>query len=142
MTQTTSSEVGARLRAAVRGRVWQQGDDGYDDARRVWNGAVDRRPAVVVRCADADDVRTALLVARESGAPLSVRGGGHDWAGRALGDGAVVLDLSALRGVDVDPGARVAVAQGGALVADVVDAAAATVWAPRRPSCGRSGWRG
>ena len=125
MTQTTSSEVGARLRAAVRGRVWQRDDDGYDDARRVWNGAVDRRPAVVVRCADADDVRTALLVARDSGAALSVRGGGHDWAGRALDDGGVVLDLSALRGVEVDPAAGVAVAQGGALVADVVDPAAA-----------------
>ena len=70
MTQTTSSEVGARLRAAVRGRVWQPDDDGYDDARRVWNGAVDRRPAVVVRLADADDVRAALHVAREGGAPL------------------------------------------------------------------------
>ena len=125
MTQTTSSEVGARVRAAVRGRVWQPDDDGYDDARRVWNGAVDRRPAVVVRCADAEDVRTALLVARECDAPLSVRGGGHDWAGRALGDGAVVLDLSALRDVQVDPRAGVAVAQGGALVADVVDPAAA-----------------
>ncbi|MDQ0375636.1 FAD-binding oxidoreductase [Cellulomonas humilata] len=125
MTQTTSSEVGARLRAAVRGRVWQRDDDGYDDARRVWNGAVDRRPAVVVRCADADDARTALLVARDSGAALSVRGGGHDWAGRALDDGGVVLDLSALRGVEVDPAAGVAVAQGGALVADVVDPAAA-----------------
>lgn len=125
MTQTTSSEVGARLRAHVRGQVWQQDDDGYDDARRVWNGAVDRRPAVLVRCADADDVRTALLVARESGVPLTVRGGGHDWAGRALRDGGVVLDLSALRGVEIDPGARVASAQGGALVADVVDPAAA-----------------
>ena len=124
MTQTTSSEVGARLRARVRGRVWQQDDDGYDDARRVWNGAADRRPAVVVRCIDADDLRTALLVARESGAAVTVRGGGHDWAGRALGDG-VVLDLSGLRGVELDPGARVAVAQGGALVADVVDPAAA-----------------
>ena len=126
MTQTTSSEVGARLRAHVRGQVWQEGDDGYDDARRVWNGAVDRRPAVLVRCVDAADVRTALLVTRETGVPLTVRGGGHDWAGRALGDGGVVLDLSAMRGVEVDPGARVAVAQGGALVADVVDAAAAS----------------
>ena len=125
MTQTTSSEVGARLRAHVRGQVWQEDDDGYDDARRVWNGAVDTRPAAVVRCADADDVRTALLVARESGVPLTVRGGGHDWAGRALGDGGVVLDLSAMRGVEIDPGARVAAAQGGALVADVVDPAAA-----------------
>ncbi|WP_456785975.1 FAD-binding oxidoreductase [Cellulomonas sp. P5_C5] len=122
---TQISEAGARLRAHVRGQVWRQGDDGYDDARRVWNGAVDRRPAVVVRCADADDVRTALLVARESGAPVTVRGGGHDWAGRALGDGGVVLDLSALRDVEVDAGAGVAVAQGGALVGDVVDPAAA-----------------
>ncbi|WP_210768282.1 FAD-binding oxidoreductase [Cellulomonas humilata] len=108
----------------MRGTVWQQGDDGYDDARRVWNGAVDRRPAAVVRCVDAEDVRAALLVARDSDVPLSVRGGGHDWAGRASSDGGVVLDLSALRGVEVDPVARVAVAQGGALVADVVDPAA------------------
>ncbi|GEK20440.1 FAD-binding oxidoreductase [Cellulomonas xylanilytica] len=123
MTQTTSSGIGARLRAQVRGPVWQEHDDGYDDARRVWNGAVDRRPAVVVRCVDAADVRTALLVARDHGVPLSVRGGGHDWAGRALTDGGVVLDLSALRDVEIDAGAGVAAAQGGALVADVVDPA-------------------
>ncbi|MFS0700954.1 FAD-binding oxidoreductase [Cellulomonas sp. 179-A 4D5 NHS] len=125
MTQMTGSGVGARLRAHVRGQVWQHEDDGYDAARAVWNGAVDRRPAVVVRCADAQDVRTALLVAREHGVPLSVRGGGHDWAGRAVRDGGVVLDLSALRGVRVDPGAGIAHAQGGALVSDVVDPAAA-----------------
>ncbi|WP_315096027.1 FAD-binding oxidoreductase [uncultured Cellulomonas sp.] len=77
----------------------------------------------MVQCVDADDVRTALLVARECDVPVSVRGGGHDWAGRALGDG-VVLDLSALRDVELDPDARVASAQGGALVADVVDPAA------------------
>lgn len=125
MTQTTGSDVGALLRAHVRGQVWQHADDGYDAARTVWNGAVDRRPAVVVRCADADDVRTALLVAREHGLPLSVRGGGHDWAGRAVRDGGVVLDLGAMREVRVEPGAGVAHAQGGALVADVVDPAAA-----------------
>ena len=143
MTQTTSSEVGARLRAAVRGRVWQQDDDGYDDARRVWNGAVDRRPAVVVRCADADDVRTALLVARESGAPLSVRGGGHDWAGRALGDGGVVLDLSALRGVEVDPACAAWPWRRAARSSRTSwTRLPRTVWAPRPPSCGRSGWRG
>lgn len=125
MTHSTGPDVGERLRAHVRGTVWQQQDAGYDAARRVWNGAVDRRPAVVVRCADADDVRTALLVARAHGAAVSVRGGGHDWAGRAVRDGGVVLDLSAMRGVRVDTVAGVAHAQGGALVADVVDPAAA-----------------
>ncbi|WP_258726282.1 FAD-binding oxidoreductase [Cellulomonas sp. NS3] len=125
MTQMTGSGVGARLRAHVRGQVWEHDDDGYDAARAVWNGAVDRRPTVVVRCADADDVRTALLVAREHGVPLSVRGGGHDWAGRAVRDDGVVLDLAAMRGVRVDADALVAHAEGGALVADVVDPAAA-----------------
>ncbi|MBB2922743.1 FAD-binding oxidoreductase [Cellulomonas cellasea] len=125
MTQMTGSDVGARLRERVRGQVWQRKDAGYDAARTVWNGAVDRRPAVVVRCADADDARTALLVAREHGVALVVRGGGHDWAGRAVLDGGVVLDLSAMRAVRVDAGAGVAHAQGGALVADVVDPAAA-----------------
>jgi len=124
MTQSTGIAVGARLREHVRGEVREPDDAGYDDARRVWNGAVDRRPAAVVRCLDEDDVRTALLVAREHDVPLTVRGGGHDWAGRALTDGGVTLDLSAMRDVVVDRSRGVAHALGGAHVSDVVEAAA------------------
>ena len=118
------TKIGPELRRTVRGAVWNIGDDGYDDARTVWNGAVDHRPAVVVRCADTSDVRAALLAASRHGLPVSVRGGGHDWAGRAIREGGLVIDLSAMRGVRIDPVSAVAEAQGGALVSDVLDAAA------------------
>ena len=124
MTYTTGTTIGTELKYRLRGPVWQFGDDGYDQARGVWNNAVDHRPTLVARCLDGDDLRTALLVAREREVPLSVRGGGHDWAGRAIREGGLVLDLSALRDVSIDPRAGVATAQGGALIADLIDPAA------------------
>lgn len=124
MSFTLNTRIATELRRTLRGEVWEVGDDGYEDERTVWNGAVDHRPAVVARCADRGDVQTALLVARRLGLPVSVRGGGHDWAGRAIREGGVVIDLSALRAVRVDRAATVAEIQGGALVADVLDAAA------------------
>ena len=102
--------------------VMVAGHPHYERARRLWNGAVDRRPAVIVCCRDAGDVAAAVQVAREHGLPLSVRGGGHDWAGRALTDGGVVVDLSA-RSVTVDASSGTAAAQGGATSGDVVAAA-------------------
>jgi FAD/FMN-containing dehydrogenase len=125
MTHDTRTTIGTALRGRLRGAVREPGDEGYDAARKVWNAAVESRPAVVAQCLDAADVRAALLAAREHGVPLSVRGGGHDWAGRALRDGGVVLDLSGMRGVRVDPAAAVADVQGGALIGDVLDPAAA-----------------
>ena len=124
MSYPRSRTIGIELRRALHGPVWEFGDDGYDAARTVWNGAVDHRPAVVARCADTDDVRAALLAAHRYGLPVSVRGGGHDWAGRAIREGGLVIDLSAMRGVRVDPASAVAEAQGGALAADLLDAAA------------------
>jgi FAD/FMN-containing dehydrogenase len=124
MTYTTGITIGTELRKHLSGPVWQLDDDGYTEARTVWNGAVEHRPAVIARCLSRDDVRTALLVAAEHDVPLSVRAGGHDWAGRALRDGGLVLDLSALRGVRIDPGAAVAEAEGGAVAADLLDPAA------------------
>ncbi|MET0965675.1 MAG: FAD-binding oxidoreductase [Nakamurella sp.] len=124
MTQVTGALAG-QLRERLRGQVWERHDDGYDTVRKVWNGAVDLEPAVVARCADVNDVRTAILLAREHEIPQSVRGGGHDWAGRAIRPDGLVLDLSGLRAVRVDPDAAVAEAQGGALIADLVDPAAA-----------------
>jgi FAD/FMN-containing dehydrogenase len=123
MTTTSIAGVAAELRRHVTGPVLAPGDDGYDTGRLVWNGAIDRRPAYVVLAASSDDVAAAVRVARQHGLPLSVRGGGHDWAGRAVRDGGVVLDLAGLRRVDVDPLARTATAQGGARNGDLASAA-------------------
>ncbi|MET7834636.1 FAD-binding oxidoreductase [Micromonospora sediminicola] len=95
----------------------------YEAARTIWNGAVTRRPLAVLRCATTADVQAGVRTAREKGLPLSVRGGGHDWAGRALTDGGLTLDLSPMRRVSVDPETAVATVAGGATSADVAAAA-------------------
>ncbi len=97
--------VGA-LRDRVRGALLRPGDDGYDDARRVWNGRHDRRPGLVLRCADAADVAYGLRFAHDVGVPISVRSSGHNAAGLAVRDGGLTLDLSSLAGLTVDPGRR------------------------------------
>jgi hypothetical protein len=90
MTPVATPAVGARpiedLRARFRGALLQPGEEGYDEARRVWNGAIDRRPALIARCAGADDVVEALRFARERDLAISVRGGGHAVAGHAVCD--------------------------------------------------------
>ena len=103
-----------RLAEMLLGRVIGPDDSRYDEARAVWNGMVDRRPALVVRCAGAADVITCLDFARGHGLPVSVRGGGHGVAGKAIRDGALMVDLSSMRDVHVDPKARVARVGGGA----------------------------
>jgi FAD/FMN-containing dehydrogenase len=120
---TPQREATYQLRSSMRGAVLLPDEAGYDEARRLWNGAVDARPAAIACCEDRDDVAAALRAAREHGMPLSVRGGGHDWGGRALNDGGVVIDLRPMRAVRVDADAGVAVAQGGATAGDVVAAA-------------------
>ncbi len=100
-------------------RLLRPGDDGYEQARRVWNGAIDRRPAAIARSADAADVANALRYARDQSLDVTVRGGGHSVAGHAVQDGAVMIDLSAMRGVHVDPIARTATVGGGALLGDL-----------------------
>jgi FAD/FMN-containing dehydrogenase len=120
----TLAEPVEGLREQVQGQVLGPGDDGYDDARRVWNGMVDARPLAVVRASSVEDVRRTVLVARERGLTLAVRGGGHGVAGNGTVDGGIVLDLGALNAVRTDPGARTVTAGGGALLADV-DAATA-----------------
>src|SRR4051812_26336839 len=103
-----TTDLIADLRATVRGAVFDPNDDGYDTARAVWNAMIDRRPAVVVRPADTADVRVAVLAAAAHGLPVSIRGGGHNVAGHGVGEGSLMLDLSALRTVEVDPAARLA----------------------------------
>jgi FAD/FMN-containing dehydrogenase len=91
----------------------------YDSARRIWNGAIDRRPACIARCSGVADVVAAVRFARERDLEIAVRGGGHNVAGTAVCDNGVVIDLSAMRAVWVDPAARTAWVQGGALWSDV-----------------------
>jgi FAD/FMN-containing dehydrogenase len=115
----TVSTTTTRRPTGFRGSLFRPGDDGYDDARRIWNGAIDRRPALIARCADEADVVSALAFARESGLPLAVRSGGHGVAGYAIAHSGVVIDLSALKGIAVDPSARTARAQAGVLLGEL-----------------------
>ena len=108
-----------QLREGFRGALLRPGEEGYDEARRVWNGAVDRRPALIARPAGADDVATAVRFAREHDLPVSVRGGGHSVAGHGVGDGVVMIDLSLLKTVRVDPAAGTVRAAGGVLLGEL-----------------------
>jgi len=107
------------LRERIRGEVIADADTGYDEARRVWNGVIDRRPAYVVRCTGNADVIAAVGFAREHGLPVSVRGGGHNVAGTAVAEGGVVIDLSTIRNVSVDLERNTVRAGGGARLGDV-----------------------
>ena len=110
---------GQDLQAQLRGRLLRPGDPGYDDARTIWNGMIDRRPALVARCVGVGDVVACVRFAKAQGLTLSVKGGGHNIAGLALCDGGITIDMSLMRGVLVDPVARVAHAQAGCLLGDV-----------------------
>jgi FAD/FMN-containing dehydrogenase len=107
------SSVIAQLRDALRGKLVLPGDTDYDSVRRVWNGAVDKRPAMIVYCADADDVIAALRFARTTQTALAVRSGGHNVAGLSVCDDGVVVDLSWMKQIDVDIERRVARAEAG-----------------------------
>src|SRR4051812_21044595 len=106
------------LEQGLRGRLIRPGDDDYDEARAIWNGAHDRRPALIVRCAGVADVMRAVDFARSESIPVAVRGGGHSIPGFSTCDGGVVIDLSAMKTVKVDPVSRTATAEGGATWAD------------------------
>jgi FAD/FMN-containing dehydrogenase len=103
------------LRGRLRGQLVISADPHYEDARRVWNGNVDRRPALVARCAGAADVQQAVAFARSHNLLVSVRGGGHSAPGHGTNDGGLVIDLSPMKGIRVDPEARTAIVQGGVL---------------------------
>ncbi len=121
MTSTATGCAGLRHR--VEGQVLLPGDPGYDAARQVWNAAVDRYPAAVIRPAGVVDVQAAVRFAAEHGVPVSVRGGGHHHAGYAAGDGAVMVDFSGWRDVTVDPATGTVTVQPGVIWAGLDQAA-------------------
>ena len=113
------AEGAAKLAAGFEGQVLLPADIGYEEARKVHNGLVDKRPALIARCHGVSDVVAALDLARRLGLEVAVRGGGHNVAGRATIDGGVMIDLSPMKAVVVDPKGRTARAQGGATWADL-----------------------
>ncbi|MBI5546744.1 MAG: FAD-binding oxidoreductase [Deltaproteobacteria bacterium] len=110
------------LAGSLGGQVLTPWHDGYEEARRLWNGLIEKRPALIARCSSPEDVAECLRFARARDLVLAVRGGGHNVAGHALCDGGLVIDLSPMRRVRVDPARRIAYAQGGATLGDVDEA--------------------
>jgi FAD/FMN-containing dehydrogenase len=130
MTTTETTEPTApvsidRLRADLKGRVIAPGDADYDTARTVVNGAIDRRPAVIVKVAGIDDVEAVVRLARETGLELAIRSGGHSGAGHSVTEGGIVLDLSDLKAVDIDVDGRTAWCETGLTAAEVTAAVGA-----------------
>jgi FAD/FMN-containing dehydrogenase len=116
---TLGDETVDGLRKGLRGELVRSQEAGYETARRVWNGNIDRRPALIARCVGVADVQRAVDFARTHGLRLSVRGGGHSAPGYGTNDGGLVIDLSPMKGIRVDPAARTVEAQGGALWRDL-----------------------
>src|SRR5438477_1481238 len=121
MTVTQSLDAASleKLRKGFRGQLIQPGDREYDSSRIVWNARADRHPVLIARCTRVDDVATAVRFAREHDVVIAVRGGGHSVAGFSTCDGGVVIDLSGMRAVEIDPAKRTARVQGGALLAQL-----------------------
>src|SRR5688572_32656134 len=107
-----------RLRGQLRGTLILPEESGYDEARAVWNAAIDRRPAAIVRCASPTDVERAIELAHAHDLVVAVRGGGHSFAGKSTCDGGLVIDLSGMKRIDIDVAGRVAREQGGCTLAD------------------------
>jgi FAD/FMN-containing dehydrogenase len=119
MTSAALAQVMPELSNRFSGQILRPGDPGYDEARRVHNGLIDKRPALIARCRSADDIAQAVRFARNHGLEIAVRGGGHNAAGRATVDGGLMIDLSPMRRVAVDGERRIAVAEGGATWGDL-----------------------
>jgi FAD/FMN-containing dehydrogenase len=116
---TTAAEHTPDLRARFRGALLQPGEEGYEEARRIWNGSIDRHPALIARCAGSDDVVEAVRFARDHDLLVSVRGGGHSIAGHSVCDDGLMIDLSLMKAARVDPTTRTASAAGGMLWSDL-----------------------
>ena len=105
----------SELANAFSGELLQPTDSGYEEARKVHNGLIDKRPALIARCSGTADVVDAVNLARERGLEVSVRGGGHNVAGRAVVDDGLMIDLSLMKGIHVDPKGKTVRAQGGVI---------------------------
>jgi FAD/FMN-containing dehydrogenase len=136
------SAAARNLRAAMQGEVALPSDKAYSGARQIWNGAVEHRPALFAFCETPEDVQAAVRAARAHGLPLSVRGGGHDWAGRSLRHNGLVVDLSRMRRVDVDRETQTATVEGGASANDVIAAATPHGLVAVTGNCGTVGMTG
>jgi FAD/FMN-containing dehydrogenase len=110
-----SAAIVAAFRPELRGELLTPNDQGYDEARRVWNAMVDKRPALIARCANADDIVAAVRFAREQDLAISIRGGGHNVAGLAVSDGELMIDCAPMKGIAIDPQIRTARAESGVL---------------------------
>ena len=120
MNKTIEYTVISKLKARIRGEMICPGDVYYDQARRVWNGRIDRYPALIVRCADITDVLNAIEFARQQGLDVTVRSGGHSMVGLAVSNGGLVIDLSGMKGMWVDPVRRIAQVQAGLTLGEFV----------------------
>src|SRR5690349_20719218 len=122
-TQQRPTALGAATLAefaqSVRGELLTPDNDRYDEARSIWNAAHDRRPALILRCTGVADVIKGVQFARSENLPLAIRGGGHSIPGFSTVDDGLVLDLSAMKGIRVDPERKRAVAQAGSLWQDL-----------------------
>jgi FAD/FMN-containing dehydrogenase len=105
----------AAIRGRFEGEVLEDGDAGYDEARKLFNAMIDRKPRLILRCAGTEDVVATVMLARDTGLPLAIKGGGHGVSGHAMCDDGIVLDLSLMNAITVDPHARTAIAEGGVL---------------------------
>jgi FAD/FMN-containing dehydrogenase len=123
MINSTDRAAARQLQARVNGQVMLPGDAGYDASRSVWNGMVDHRPAVAVRCTSTADMAAAIDFARRAGLEIGVRCGGHSVLGICVPQGGLLIDLSGMNAVRIDPDGRRAWVQGGALLGDLDRAA-------------------
>jgi len=118
-----SKETAENLNSRVKGEVVLPSDSNYDEVRKIWNAMIDRRPALIVRCAKPDDVPHAISFARENALEISIRGAGHNIAGNALCDNGLLIDFSTMRNVRVDVAKKRAYVEPGAILADFDEAA-------------------
>jgi FAD/FMN-containing dehydrogenase len=118
-TDTLDPAATEALRKSFGGEIVQPADAAYDERRAVWNGSIDRRPALIARCTGPGDVAAAVGLARRSGLPLAVRGGGHSFPGQSVCDGGIVADLAPMKGIDLDPENRTVRAGAGVLLGEL-----------------------
>jgi FAD/FMN-containing dehydrogenase len=116
-------ETAEILKSNIKGQIVLPSDSSYDEVREIWNAMIERRPALIIRCAEANDVPPAISFARENALELSIRGGGHNIAGHALCDNGVMIDFSTMRSVRVDAEKKRAYVEPGATLADFDEAA-------------------